>query len=133
MPRDEVRRVMALPPKSFRKARASRHETDAFHGSAFQVFYGGDQPAVDYIELSRDSLVRALYRDLDVFATPAEQVVTLFSREAPYDPSRREFGYSYIFPAIQLSLWRPALPQDDEAGRFFSTIGVGRKGYYDLV
>ena len=126
MPRDEVRRVMEQPPTSLPKR-------DAFYGSSFQVFYAGDQSTVEYIELSRESQVRALYRDLDVFATLADKVIAFISCDSAYDPSRRESGYSYIFPDLQLSVWRPVLPQDDQRGRFFSTIGIGRKGYYDVV
>ena len=135
MSRDEVHRAMPEPPKSFRKAQTSRHETDAFYRNAFQVFYDGDQPTVEYIELSRGSVVRAFYRDLDVFATPADEVVAFVSRDSAFDETRRGFPYSYVFRDLQLSLWRPTIPESatDNDGRYFSTIGIGRKGYYDVV
>ena len=135
MSRDEVRRAMPEPPKSFRKAQNSRHEADAFYRNAFQVFYGGDQPSVEYIELSRGSVVRAFYRDLDVFATPADEVVACVSCDSAFDETRREFPCSYIFRGLQLSLWRPVIPKfaTDTEGNYFSTIGIGRKGYYDAV
>jgi hypothetical protein len=135
MSRDEARRVMPEPAKPFRKGRTPRYETDAFHQSAFQVFYGGDQPTVEYIELSRGSVIRALYRDLDVFSTPADEVVAFVSRDAAFDQTHRELPYSYIFRDLQLSLWRPTIPESDTDtdGRFFSTIGVGKRGYYDVV
>jgi hypothetical protein len=135
MSRDEVRRVMSEPAKSFRKVRTSHHETDAFHQSAFQVFYGGDHPTVEYIELSRDSVVRALYRDLDVFATPADEVIAHISRNSEFDQSDPEIPYTYLFRGLQLSLWRPTIPESDmdTDGRYFSTIGIGKRGYYDVA
>jgi len=135
MSRDEVRRAMPEPPRSFRKSPKARHETDAFFQNAFQIFYGGDQPTVEFIELSGGSAVQAFYGDLDVFATPADEVVAFISREAAFDPDGREIPYSYIFPSLQLSLWRPTIPEsaDDTDGRYFSTIGVGRKGYYAVA
>src|SRR5439155_19273129 len=95
--------------------------------------YAGDQPTVQYIELSRDADFRAFYRDLDVLATLADHVVAVISRDARYDESGRDFPFSYIFRDLHLSLWRPVLPEDDEAGLFFSTIGIGQRGYYDDV
>ncbi len=47
------------------------------------------------------------------------------SERAKFDETDPELGYSYIFPDIELSIWRPNI--DDE---FFSTIGIGQKGYY---
>jgi len=135
MSREEARRAMPEPPKPFRKGPTSQYETDAFHQSEFQVFYGGDQPAVEFIELSGGSVVRALYRELDVFATPADEVVTYFSRESELDQSDPEIPYCYLFRKLQLSLWRPSIPESDTDtdGRYFSTIGIGKRGYFDLV
>ncbi len=133
--RDEVRRALPEPPRSFRKTPKSRHETDALFQNAFQIFYGGDPPVVELIELSRGSAVRAFYRDLDVFATPADEVVAFISQDAAYDAKDREIPYSYIFRGLQLSLWRPTIPESagDTDGRFFSTVGIGRRGYYDVA
>jgi hypothetical protein len=126
---------MPEPPKPFRKGTASKYETDAFHQNAFQVFYGGDQPTVEYIELSRGSVIRALYQDLDVFATPADEVVASVSRDSAFDATDPEIPYSYLFHGLQLSLWRPVIPESDTDTevRYFSTIGIGKRGYYDVV
>src|ERR1043166_9392443 len=127
MSRDEVCQVMPEASRSFRKTPTEPHEVDLFHQSGFQIFYEGQEPMVEYIELSRDSGIRAHYRDLEVFATPADEVVAYIARDAAFDEKARELPYSYIFPGLQLSLWRPVLPEDDDAGRYFSTIGIGRK------
>ena len=132
MTREEVRRVMPGPCDSFLKGLNPEHETDAFHDRGFQVFYGGEGPVVEYIELSRESGFRVLYRGLDVFATPADQVLAHVSGDAAIDPNDPELGYAYIFPDLDLSLWRPVLPEspEDPEGREFSTIGIGVAGYY---
>jgi hypothetical protein len=135
MAREAVLKSMQVPSNPFRKRRSSPHETDSFHGASFQVFYSGDEPRVEYIELSRSAELRVLLRDLDVFASTAEHVAEAIAREAPYDPSWREFPYAYIFRSLQLSLWRPVVPSSasDTEGRYFSTIGIGAKGYYNDV
>ena len=131
MSRDEVHFAMHARETPFRKGATVTPLTDAFHQSAFQVFYARHAPIVEYIELSRDADFRVLYRGLDVFATLADEIAAFIARDASYNREGREFPYSYIFHELQLSLWRPVLPKDDESGRFFSTIGIGRKGYYN--
>jgi hypothetical protein len=133
MSRDDVRHAMPEQSQPFRKGTNGEHETDAFHQNGFQVFYTGATPTVEYIELSRDSGLRALYRDLDVFTTPVDEVAAFIARDATFDESYWEFPYSYIFRELQLILWRPVVPESDTDpdGRYFSTIGIGRRGYVD--
>ena len=119
----------------FKKTVTSEWETDAFHDSEFQVFYSGEQPIVEFIELSRGSTFRAIVDNLDVFATPALAVVAHLARKSPFDAADPEIPYAYLFREWQLSLWRPVVPETDadEDGRYFSTIGIGRVGYYDVA
>jgi hypothetical protein len=134
MAREAVHGVMPGKYSSFRKAPDDKYETDAFLDSGFQVFYGGDSPIVEYIELSRDCGFWALYKGIDVFGSPANEMVTFVCGDAPFDPANPEIGFSYIFPDLEMSLWRPYVPEspDEEEGREFSTIGVDVKGYYSL-
>ncbi len=132
MTREQVRRAMPGPCEPFRKGPFAKHETDGFHGSGFQVFYGGDEPTAEYIQLCTGQGLRAIYAGVSVFETPADTVVARISRLAPYDPSDRELGYSYIFPSLELSLWRPVKPESptDPEGQEFWSIGIGVRGYY---
>ena len=54
-----------------------------------------------------------------------------------------EQGYSFIFPKIEMSLWRQSIPEDEEddkckmdseeyekPGTYFDTIGLGASGYF---
>ncbi len=128
MPRAVVQAALKLSPETFHKVGAQTL-VDAYLEACFQVFYDAAH-TVEYIELSRGGPVTALYQELDVFATTAEQVVQHLVQYAPFDASVPELGYSYIFPALDLSVWRPHLPKAEPDGRFFATIGIGKAGYY---
>ena len=123
---------MSEDPSVFRKTPDSKWEVDAFHGGAFQVFYGGVVPRVVYIELSSGPDIEAEISGHGVFTTPADELVTILRDLAPFDASDPELGYSYVFPDLDLAVWRPVVPEDaeDEGGRYFSTIGVGVAGYF---
>ncbi len=58
---EEARDAMYGKPYRFRKLPVSQHETDAWHDTAFQVFYTGNPPTAEYIELSARGRFRALY------------------------------------------------------------------------
>ncbi len=130
MTRAESRSAMTERPHTFRTG--GKQEVDAYYNNAFQVSFD-DQEAVEYIELSRDepSYV-TLYKGQNVFALRAEELLALISQDAAFDPNNWELGYAYVFPDLELAVWRPVLPEDadDPDGRYFSTIGVGKPGYF---
>jgi hypothetical protein len=76
--------------------------------------------------------VPVTYKGISVFETEAEELIRLIALDTPYNGGDPELGYSFVFPRLELSLWRPVIPEsiDDENGKYFSTIGIGRKGYY---
>lgn len=123
--REETLSVLGQPEATFLKTPTSKHKTDAWFQSGFQVFYEGDTPTVCYIELSRDSGFNAMLFGLPVFSTQALLLVSEIERHATLDHDDPELGCSFVFPMLELSLWRP----DDEEG-YFSTVGVGVPGYY---
>ncbi len=126
-PRDVV--LAALGPcASYRKSSSCQFPTDVWFGGGLQVFYGGVAPTVEYIELSSHAGVSAILLGHDVFATPASSLVSLVQEHARVDDSDAEQGFSYVFPSLELSLWRPVASEPE--GHFFSTIGVGTRGYY---
>jgi hypothetical protein len=135
MSREQVRSAMGMQPRSFKKSFAGSDLADAYHEGGFQVFYDKED-RVEYIELSSlDSSFIAVYKGGLVFHTKASDLVDLISKDTPFDPDDPELGYGYVFPALELSLWRPIKPEsdDDLEGQYFSTIGVGRRGYYSRV
>lgn len=132
MHRDEVRRVMASPVREVDKSPGSGYLVDAFHESGFQVFYAGAEPVVDFIELWNDPAYRVVCRGVPVFELAAVQVVEMIAREHPFDPDDPELGITYRFPSLDLAFWRPYASEDDDdpEGRGFSTVAIGRRGYF---
>ena len=126
----DVRAVMGSAPHRFMKTSKSEHATEAW--DAFHVCYRGTPPTVEFIELGKSSEFRVHYKGIDVFETRASDLVALVSADTPYDPRNRELGYSYTFPAIELSLWRSVVPEsdDDPDGQFFEAVGLGITGYF---
>jgi len=131
MTREESRRAMGAVPHTFKKSADDTVLTDAYHRNAFQVFFDAED-RVEYIELSFDEELQALYKGVDAHRTEAMELVACISKDAAYDPDDWELGYSYAFPALDLAVWRPVMPEGegDEDGRCFATIGVGRRGYF---
>jgi len=131
MTREQVRAAMGVPARPFRKG-IKGPDVDGFLESAFQVFYEADRPVAEFIELSRGGPVEPWLNGLTVFETPAEDLISRLSQTWAIDDRDPEQGYSYIFPAVELALWRPTLPEDDSdpEGRYFSTVAVAVKGYF---
>lgn len=103
---------------------------DLFHRNSFQVWFdAGD--VVEYIELSRDADFEATLQAVRILQLPVDQAVRFVERFAPYSTTDPELGWSYVFPMLDLSLWRP-VTEGPEA-RTFATVGIGRAGYYARV
>ncbi len=108
----------------------------------FSVSYDQNDK-VEYIEYSKtgnkDFSIRI--HDIDIFWTPADQLINHVKSvtKCDFDSEDFEIPYSYIFPDLELSFWRPTIPSDYEEnevedeyenGKYFRTIGIGIKGYY---
>jgi hypothetical protein len=91
---------------------------------------------IEYIELSnpKNSKIEVMFKDLNLFNTKAENLISIIVEKFnfEFDKEDDEIPYSYIFNEIELSFWRPTLPETefDENGLYFETIGIGDKGYY---
>ena len=127
MSRGSVHAELGPCTHSFHKSPASLQATDAWYNNSFQVFYAADQ-TVEYIELSRTKDFAVSCMGLSVFETPAPALIEHFKQLSVIDTSDPEYGYSVIFASLALSLWRPAT--EGAEASYFSTIGVGRHGYY---
>jgi hypothetical protein len=125
MTRDAARAAMRGLGQSYREDR--RAKRDLFHGNAFQVFYDATD-TVEYIQLARSGDIDASFEGQRILDIPADDAVRFVERFAPYSTSNPELGWSYLFPALDLSLWRPVT--EGEEGRTFASVGVGRAGYY---
>lgn len=128
MSRLEVHKALGQPVCSFMKVPTSLHPTDAWHSNGFQVFYAGIEPAVEFIELSAGCGFEATCFNHSIFATPAATLVQRFTTHAAFDAADAELGCSYVFPSLELALWRPT--EVEPEGQFFSSIGIGVRGYF---
>lgn len=126
--REAVIAALGAPTASFYKTPESRYPTDAWFGSGFQVFYEGEQPMVTFIELSEGYDCGAVLFGLPVFSTTTQILIREVGRRAKLDETDPEFGYSYIFPSLELVFWRP--DNDDSEAPYFSTVGIGVSGYF---
>jgi hypothetical protein len=129
MSREESRSAMGIQPDTFRKA-DSATLTDAYDHQGFHVYFDKDE-RVEYIEVF-PSRMPAMYKGVSVFETKADDLVAVISKDAQYDKDDPELGFSYVFPELELSLWRSMIPEseDDSEYEYFSSLGIGRKGYY---
>ena len=59
----------------------------------------------------------------------------MLAEHALFDASGPELGYSYVFPALDLSVWRPIVPErpEDPEGISFESIGIGESVYQDII
>lgn len=128
MPRDLVCATLGEPSSSLKKIAGARHPTDVWFNDCLRIFYGGEQPTTEYIEVSAGPGVEVRCLGYSVFSTPAQELVKLLEGHAALDPSDSELGHSYVFPALELSFWRPTLKEPE--CKYFSTIGIGIRGYY---
>lgn len=130
MTSDQVRTAVSGDPFIFRKTPDSG-EVYAYQGNAFQVFFSTAQ-SVEFIELSRSEHFSVSYQGIDLLGTPAKQVIEQMAQWATYDRDAPGQGYTYTFPTLELAFWRPVRPGRYTMGdgRYFSTVGIGRPGYY---
>ena len=90
-------------------------------------------PGVVFIEFSRGAGLLPVLCGVDVFRTPASEVVeALLNQGHTFDASDPEVGHTYVFEDLQVALWRQVVPEDDEGelGRWFDTVALGEAGYY---
>ena len=93
---------------------------------------------VEFIEVARSPVFRALFRGTALREVPAGDAVKLVSREDSVDQNDPEFGYSFSFRTLRLSLWRGSIPDEgqaefDDDGHSFESVAIWRVGYWDHV
>jgi hypothetical protein len=132
MPRETIRNILGLPTETFRKSVDDRYEADIYHQKGFQIFYAGEEPKVEFIQLSSNSDFEVFYKGVNIFKTKAIELVQFISKEAEFNKNDPNLGYTYTFPTLDLSLWRPIIPPSKKSkeGQFFRTVGIGESGYY---
>lgn len=152
MTRQQVRLILGEPETASMKSIFNYGEfsidvpaKDGYFGNELQIHFD-NQDKTEYIEFSGRNAkqTEVFVYGIDVFKTPAPVLIKKISEvsNAEYDSEDDEIPYSYIFPEIDLSVWRQVIPDCDEQrqevpesdqGKYFWTIGIGSKGYYSKV
>ncbi|HEX9961098.1 MAG TPA: hypothetical protein VGB00_09210 [Pyrinomonadaceae bacterium] len=124
----EESRISVLEPFS---EHSNNKNADCYYNYSLQVFFDGTGK-LEFIEISRDEDIEAVFRGRNVFKIPANDLIEEICQSFQLDVNDDELGYCFTFPDIELSFWRPVIPEDenDEDGKYFSTVGIGRKGYF---
>lgn len=106
-----------------------RGKKEFYFSNSVQISYSSEG-SVEFIEFASD--ISVTWNGLDVFSTPVDELVELVSKFS--SPAAKDFepGYTFTFPESEVGFWRPTQPDeyDPEEGKYFESVGLGRKGYY---
>ena len=99
--------------------------------SGFMIDFD-DEGIVEFIEMAKSEKFVADFHGQNLYGITANEAVELISKYDKLQEDNTESGYSYIFPKLQLSLWRGTMPEDeiDEDAKYFEAVGVARCGYF---
>ena len=127
MTREEVHAEFGLPEFT------SRDNREEFMNGFMVDFNAGG--AVEFIELAKSYQFRALFNNRCLHELLADEAVAFVRQYDHYKEDDPELGYSYLFLDLQLSLWRPTVPEtaqplDDPDGRYFYAVGLAKDGYF---
>jgi hypothetical protein len=90
---------------------------------------------VELIELAKSSQFSATFHAVSLHDLPANDAVRFVCHYAAFDPADPELGHTFVFPEIQLALWRPAVPDPDQPSdksSSFHAVSIGVAGYFDF-
>ena len=122
MSRSEAIKSMGQEPNSFKKTPLSQHPTDSYYEAGFQIFYAGDEPLVDEIELSRDCGFTSTIKGTNILDLPVKLALEELELATGTKPVTEDNGYSYEIEELGIWLWRSSNENEDES--FFQTIGI---------
>ena len=125
--REQVHSLLGPPSEEIRDRR------EMFFDGLFVDY--DERGGVEFIEMSRSEVFSAEFDGVCLHDLAAESALAVVMRHAAVAAENPELGYSYIFPSLQLSLWRGTQPSvdqavDDSEGRFFEAVGIGVPGYF---
>lgn len=120
-------------PETFRRADETVPSLVVRRSQGATIFvYFDDADTVEAVELGRpDDGESVTFRDLDVFATPADEVMEALNQHAEVEVT--DGSHAATAPSLYLAFWRPTVPEDpeDEEGRYFESVLVAAPGYDD--
>src|SRR5688572_23055834 len=133
MTREEARQALRSGGAS--DLRSRKPNKDMFFDAAFQVTFDADG-LVELIETADSEHFAVTFHGELLHRLPAAEAVATLSRFAV--GSNRDGGYTWVFPSLQIALWRAVVAEksdperdlDDQCGTRFDAVAVGRAGYF---
>lgn len=118
-----------VPPNPLRPRQAG---SASFESGLSIALHTDRSEGVIAIEVYGSGIDHVTFDGLDVFMTPAEQVIEELASRTVL--RLEEGGRTVILEENSMSLWRATLPEgpDDEDGRYFESVLVARAGYFSL-
>jgi hypothetical protein len=140
----EINAQMSVGPIVFGMTRAAVRkllgEPDWIDSAREQYLHGliihyDETQTVEFIELEKSEMFNLTFCGKSLHAMTAEEVVSFVSQFDRFEVNDAELGHSYIFPRLDLSLWRSTIPvsPSDPDSRYFEAIGVGKTGNFAPV
>jgi hypothetical protein len=105
----------------------SERDADFYLRNSLKVAFD-EEGRIEYIEAALDETLEFVYRGVDLFATPASEVVALFASEAPFEEYMRRYDSGYIFDELEIALWRWELVEGPAP--VLESIVIGSPGYF---
>jgi hypothetical protein len=100
-------------------------------GSPFHVAFRGKAKVVAFVQLSSRGC--ATYKGIDLFETPADEVIAEIARLENLDTTIYCAGrHQHYFPHLNMILWRSTVSKEEgEQGYLFDCVSLHTPGYYN--
>jgi hypothetical protein len=136
---DQVVSVLGEPDQAPFARWRSTAKTAGWHKIGFAIEFNPEVVHIEFFRRNSDLVVKVDGVDVDLFRTPASEVVDAFvecghsfegaGRRFSEDP---KLGHSYVFKDLQVAFWRQVVREDDhdEDGKYFETVSLAAPRYY---
>ncbi|MDD3120602.1 MAG: hypothetical protein PHF46_04285 [Candidatus Gracilibacteria bacterium] len=124
-------------PESIEENEYDKYDTFYYSNNFLQLSFSINIGKLSYVEIFHHYPNKIIFNKIEIFKTKSSTLVEIFKKEHIINSKNPEVGYSYIYNDIELSLWRPSIPEkiledtgenDYEKGIYFTTVGIGEKG-----
>ena len=146
--KEQVNRALGMEPVNELLRSSKNNDERGFYypDGILMVSYSDKDSTIDFIEITNSAQIKLIYKGIDLFPIEMDNLAVLISKETPFDEDNQFSGYSYVFPALELALWREATPndfigddeyqdedwfkEDFEKSKYCTMICLRVKGYY---
>ncbi len=135
MSRAEVEAALAGVPQALPgHTKGSSATIECYVQASLQIEFEADGTA-SFVEVSSHPAMLCLYKDQDVFDSPAPQLFALFAADDALGPHVYD-PLEYVFPQLIVSLWEADEQYDrrcNQSRPMYATVGVGDERYLAAI